>query len=180
VTACAAVGDRVIVAGDAEAWGVLDLGRATWPITIGGRFTRVGGMLDVDGAMAIGLPDGTGFVAGGFGPDPRRFTYRIDLDAKTAERGPDLATARIEGRVAPWRDGALVLAGGFADDVRSEANRTIEILDPDRGSLLTVPAPVRAPSVTVLPGGAVLLTGGVDAGGGPAGAIAIMPWPDAR
>jgi hypothetical protein len=179
ITGCAGIGDRVLLAGQAARWGVLDLGQAVWPASIGSRFAPVGGMLDVDGPAVLGLPDGTGWVGGGFGPSPRRLTYRIDLDTRVAERGPDLALPRVDAQVAPWRAGAIVLAGGYADAVRSQPERSVEIFDPDAGSLVVIPAPVRTPTLSVLPGGTILLTGGLASDGGAAGAFGIVPWPDA-
>lgn len=180
VNTCAEIGERVLTVGDrAGGWGVLDLQGASWPTPLLPNFTAIAGMNDVTGAMVTGLPDGSGWVGGGFGPSVNRMTWRVDLDAVIATRGPDLAEARVDGVVHPWRSGQLVVAGGFADEVRNQPVRSVEIYDPERGSRLTVPVPPRSPTVSVLPGGAVLLTGGLISSSETAGAYAVMPWPGA-
>lgn len=181
IDGCVGIGDRVLVTGEVDGgWGVLSPGRATWPTPLAPSFEPIAGVRDTRGALLAGLDDGTGWVGGGFETTARRLTYRIDLDQATAERGPDLTTARVGGTVAIWRDGRIVLAGGHTDLVQTQAVRTVEIFDPDTGPMLSVPVTVRAPSLSVLPGGALLLTGGLDANGDAGGAVGIMPWIDDR
>ncbi|TVQ93832.1 MAG: hypothetical protein EA397_03510 [Deltaproteobacteria bacterium] len=179
VRGCVGMGERILVAGmNPGGWGVLRLGQAEWPTPIQSRFSAIPGVSSVDGPMVIDLPDGRGWVGGGFGSEPNRSTYLIDLEGPEAEPSHALAEARVDGVVRRWRGGQLALAGGFSDEIRAQPVRTVEIFDPERGSRLSIPVPPRAPQVNVLPGGAILLTGGLITSSQAAGAYAIMPWPE--
>jgi hypothetical protein len=177
VATCAETGGRVVVAGAADGgWGVLDLAEATWPVDLAERFTSLDDVPSLVGPMTVALDDGRVWVAGGFGFTPVATTRLIEPSTARSTRGPDLERPRVYGRAAPWRDRTLVVTGGFVDEIRSDAVEWLEIHHPDDGPLLSVPVPVRGASTTVLPGGAVLYTGGLDAERSPAGAWAVVPW----
>lgn len=177
VDACAGVGGRVVYSGDtATGWGVLDVPDASWPVDFAASRVPVDGLPDLVGAHLVVLADGDVFVAGGFGVAASDATRRVDPEAATAEPGPRLSTARVGGSAARWRGRRVVLGGGYADDIGATPVLDMEIVDPAQGSLLTVPVPARSPSMTVLHGGTLLFTGGVDQSTDPAGAWAVVPY----
>lgn len=177
VTGCASAGGYVVVAGQPNrGWGVFDLEGAVWPVRLIDTFTALVGVPDLQGPLVTRLDDDRVWVGAGWGVTASTATRIVNVRRGIASRKEDLAVARVYGQVAPWRQGTLVLGGGFYDFAQSDPVEALEIFDPEAGSLLVVPVPVARPTMSVLPGGAVLFTGGLTDGATPAGAVAVVPW----
>jgi hypothetical protein len=177
VRGCTTVGRQIVTAGNARnGWGILDLAGTVWPVRFSSVWRPLAGVPDLDGPLLTTLPDGRVWIGGGYGFAASPVTRLVEPSTGRVTVGPDLADPRVDGLVAPWREEWLVIAGGFRDDVRAEPVRSLAIHHPEDGPVLDVSVPLRGATPVVLPGGAVLYTGGLDEDANPAGAWAVIPW----
>lgn len=178
IEACAASGGFVMTAGSDDRWGLLDLRESSWPFDLDGVTTWFPSLPDLAGPQVVALSDGRFWIGGGYGFEASTTTRVVDPSRLEIVESEPLEEGRGEARAAPWRGDRVVLAGGWADAVRTSAVRSVAIHDPDEGPLVSIPVGVREPTLTVLPGGTLLLTGGLDDNSEPAGAVAVQPWVD--
>mgnify|MGYP002817366347 CR=1 FL=1 len=179
VEACAGSQGYVVTAGGTEGWGIIDLStEEDWPFDLTAQTTWLPNLPALDGPQVVAPDpdDDLVWVGGGYGFDASVGTRLVDPSRREVDPAEDLTTGRTGAQAAPWRDGTVVLAGGWSDDVRSAPVRSVVIHDPAQGDLLDIQIPATDPTLSVLAGGALLLTGGVDDAGEAAGAIGIVPW----
>jgi len=177
VQSCAGADGYVVTAGGAGGWGVLDLVDAQgWPFDLDAASTWLPNQPDLDAPHVVALPDGRFWTGGGYGFDATVSTRIVRPERLEITPAAELDGGRTDGHAAPWRDEHVVLAGGWSDDVKSEPVRSVLVHHPDTGEGVQIAVPARDPSLTVLGGGTLLLTGGLDEGGEPAGAFGVIPW----
>lgn len=179
VTGCVGTSAGFVVTTGAtdEAWGVFDL-RTASNDQIPSSFDPIAGAPGpLEGAMLIPLADEAVLALGGFASGPRAEGWTVYAPQASAEAAPDLASARAWAQWRWYEEGeTLVVAGGYEDRARSRPITSAELYDLDDGSVLEIELPLKEPRVDVVPGGALLFTGGITTSGDPAGAWVVVPW----
>lgn len=177
---CAANDDaQMLIAGAETQWTLLDLSEIRGPtVDFEAVSTPFPDLPALRGMHVITLSDGTFFAGGGYGFEASRSVRIADPARREIVEAESLENARSDGQIALWRQDWVVLAGGYADASENQPVRRVDIHDPDGGPALSIETPVADPTMTVLPGGALLLTGGIDDANLPAGAYGIVPWLD--
>ncbi|MFK7928788.1 MAG: hypothetical protein AB8H79_11415 [Myxococcota bacterium] len=176
ITECVASEDFLLTVGEADRWGVFDLRDAQSINDLAGAVTWLDAVPRLDGAHLVALPDGRFWVGGGFGFAASASTRIITPRGAEVQRTEDLEQLRVFGHAELWRGEYVMLAGGYSDDIQFDPVQNLSIHHPDDGPTLSIDVPMRTPTAAVLTGGAVLLTGGLNLSGEPAGAYAVMPW----
>lgn len=176
IEACASTDDFLFTVGEATRWGLFDLREAQSIADLPANVRWLPEVPKLTGPQVLALPDGRFWVGGGYGFASSKSTRVITPRGEDVDRGPDLSDFRVYGDAAVWRDEYVVLGGGFADQALFTPVRSVIVHHPDDGHVLSVPVPLRNPTMAVQAGGAVVLTGGLDDGGNPAGAWAVQPW----
>ncbi|MFT7521048.1 MAG: hypothetical protein ACI9MC_003199 [Kiritimatiellia bacterium] len=176
VSTCQVTADGYLITAGTTGWSAFDLRDATTPLRLMSHYTSISGVPNVQGAISATLPDGKVWVASGVTNAIPSTSARIvnPADATTV-RSADLTAPRLNAFAAPWRHGALVLAGGTRS-LNGGGTHSVEIFDPLAGQKVQIDLDVDGSTFTLLPGGTLLSTGGLDADGAPAGAVAIQPW----
>jgi len=176
ITECVASSDFLLTVGEADRWGVFDLREAQSINDLPGSVRWLTEVPRLDGAHLVALPDGRFWVGGGFGFAASPSTRVITPRGAEVQRTQDLEQVRVFGQAHLWRNDSVILTGGYSDDIQFDPVQNLSLHHPDDGPTMSIAVPMRTPTSTVLAGGAILLTGGLNLSGEPAGAYAVMPW----
>ncbi|MGE0191558.1 MAG: Ig-like domain-containing protein [Planctomycetota bacterium] len=133
-------------------------------------------------AGAARLPDGRVIVLGGFqdgaGLSATDSSEIYDPTTDLFVPGPLLAAARGDASVVTTTEGTIVVVGGSATETGPALTATVEALDPTALAMVTLadalPEARTRAIVVPLPGGTVLVAGGVDDAGTVLGSAAVI------
>jgi hypothetical protein len=166
--ACRLEDGRVLITGGTQYPGEKTLAAAELYEPDGGRFRPAGSML-ADRTRHTGtvLPDGRVLITGGYSASAGRqlaSTELLDPATGAFTSGPDMAEPRMDHTATLLADGRVLISGGFNAEGRPHTVASCEVFDPEEGRFLpagSLPAAVHEHKATLLPSGAVLVSGGL-------------------
>lgn len=178
IGSCAGTGTGFVVttSRSGSGWGVFDLA-APGVTDVEARFQQAaGGPFALDGALMIPTGGDEVVVLGGTdGTTARSDAHLFDARARrvSSDDAMSLAHARAFGQWRWWDEGQVVAVALGVDATGSDV-LSFELVDLDAGPVLDValPSSLRGARMDVIPGGAVIFTGGTSNDG----AYALIPW----